>query len=195
MHSDADNQTKCVSAVAFCLPEVNGSCLPEVDIFLCLQYESDMQTTPTAIDLSRTTASTSKGSRTTALMCTSTETTDHTSTRYYEVERVLATEKKNQQRRFLVQWKNYPRDQADWVPERHCTEEVLRQFYIPNIPEAVVNDHADRFIVAIDRKLNSSVESSNKYIRIPFMHAVYYKLFGNRTELRQRDFKSEYYDI
>ena len=57
-----------------------------------------------------------------------------------------------------------------------------------------MNDHADRFIVAIDRKLNSSVESSDKYIRIPFMHAVYYKLFGNRTELRQRDFKSEYFE-
>jgi len=66
---------------------------------------------------------------------------------YYEVERVLATVKKvctvhislfnviymslfimqrNQQRQFLVKWKGFPSDQASWVSEDDCTEEVLR---------------------------------------------------------------------
>jgi len=64
---------------------------------------------------------------------------------------------------------------------------------MPDMPYAVIMDHVNRLIKEIDRKLNSTSECCDKYIRMSFMHAVYYKLFGNKTHLRARDFSSEYF--
>ncbi|XP_065903672.1 uncharacterized protein [Dysidea avara] len=150
-------------------------------------------TTSTTAAVATETDTTTVGTRTTATVAVTNFSDTHSV--YYEVERVLATnKKKNQPRQFLVKWRNYPTDQAGWVSEKDCTQEVLRQFYIEDIPEAVVMDHVNRLIIEVNKKLNSTKESCDKYIRIPFMHSVYYKLFGNRTHLRARDFNCTYFE-
>jgi len=179
---------------------------------------------PTAKQRRKTTR-TARNSRKTSLRATANDnraTAD--SADYYEVERVLATEKKvyanvvlspckciqsiclseqsttetipgameklPERWSWLGTWKSLHRISAKvlyiiivYVLFHWC--HYSRQFYIPDIPDAVF--HADRFTLAINRKLNSSVESSDKFIRIPFMHAICYKLFGDKTELRPRD--------
>lgn len=71
---------------------------------------------------------------------------------------------------------------------------MSRQFDPFNIhPDLIIHEHIVRFIHAVDTKLNSKVESMDKYIRIPFSHAVYHKLFNNRSYLSRNHFKREYF--
>jgi len=113
----------------------------------------------------------------------------------------------------LVEWKGYELHQSSLVSESDVTEPILRyrnleynshffipmhachyrNFYNPNIDEVAIQQHANKFITEVNSRLESRVESSAKYIRIPFMHTVYYRLFGDKTSLTASDFSREFF--
>jgi len=102
------------------------------------------------------------------------------SSQYYETEKVLCSEKKVTEP--ILRYRNLEYNSRFFIATHAY---YWRNFYNPNIDEAVIQQHANKFITEVNSRLESRVESSDKYIRIPFMHTIYFILLGRKLGLQK----------
>ena len=65
----------------------------------------------------------------------------------------------------------------------------------PTVDEDTVEEHAIRIMHTVDRRLDVGSRRSDKYIRIPFRHDVFHKLFKGKDKLYERDFDPQYFRL
>ena len=63
----------------------------------------------------------------------------------------------------------------------------------PTIVEDVIEEHTIRIMHTVDRRLSVGSRCSDKYIRIPFRHDVFRKLFRGKDRLYKTDFDPQYF--
>lgn len=112
---------------------------------------------------------------------------------------------------YLVSWKGFPQEDAQWVPSTHITEEatryghyfsgqilfmynviLYRSFDSPNPSSDIIQDSVGRLTLAIDNCLRKG-SSRDFLIHVPFRHDVYHRLFDNKTTLFRIDFCNAYF--